>query len=153
MQVADGLAALRAQIEDAFRRVEVPAADDVLAERFRTSIDPGELLAAFRGRHWQDLSPHELFIHRESLSALSALGFRAYVAAYLLGALEGEEAADLAEYTLFSLHPLSAADRNEAECRERLSLLDDTQRSAVRRWLEHIADDHELASKILSHWQ
>lgn len=79
-------------IEAAFGATEVPLAETVLAERYRDAMDPGELLAAFRGKHWRDLGRRDLFLHRESLSALSTRGFRAYVAAYLLASLEGEEA-------------------------------------------------------------
>jgi hypothetical protein len=148
---------LRKTIEDAFGSVEVPPAEHVLAERYRESMDPGELLAAFRGKHWRDLSRRDLFIHRESLSALSALGFRAYVAAYLIAALEGDGAADLVEYTLFSLRSPSDDERDDerdaVETRERLAGLDAAQRAAIRSWLQHVEGEHALAAKVLSHWQ
>lgn len=144
---------LRTRIGDAFGSVDVPPAEQVLAERYREALDPGELLAAIRGKHWRDLKDRDLFIHRESLRTLSAIGFRAYVAAYLSASLEGDEAADLVEYTLFSLHPLSDEASDAAETRKRLSGLDDAQRSVIRSWLQHVEPEYALASKILSHWQ
>jgi len=146
VQVARSVTELRAEIEAAFGAAEVPPAETVLAEPYRDAMDPGELLAVFRGKHWRDLGRRDLFLHRESLSALSARGFRAYIAAYLLASLEGEEAPDLVEYVLFSLHPLSS------ETRERLSALDDAQRAAIRSWLGHLEGESTLAAKILRHW-
>jgi hypothetical protein len=110
------------------------------------------LLAAFRGKHWRDLGRRDLFLHRESLSTLSARGFRAYIAAYLVASLEGEEAPDLVEYVLFSLHPLSSEARDASEARERLSALDGAQRAAIRSWLGHFEGESTLAAKILQHW-
>ena len=152
MQVAPSVTELRAEIEAAFGAAEVPPAETVLAEPYRDTVDPGELLAAFRGKHWRDLGRRDLFLHRESLSALSARGFRAYVAAYLLASLEGEEAPDFVEYVLFSLHPLSSEARDASETRERLSALDGAQRAAIRSWLGHLEGESTLAAKIVQHW-
>jgi hypothetical protein len=152
VQVTRSLTELRAEIEAAFGAAEVPSAENVLAEPYRNAMDPGELLAAFRGKHWRDLGRRDLFLHRESLSALSARGFRAYVAAYLIASFEGEEAPDLVEYVLFSLHPLSSEARDAAETRERLSALDGAQRAAIRSWLGHFEAESTLAAKVMSSW-
>jgi hypothetical protein len=152
VQVARSVTELRAEIEAAFGAAEVPPAETVLAERYRDAVDPGELLAAFRGKHWRDLGRRDLFLHRESLSTLSARGFRAYLAAYLFASLEGEEAPDLVEHVLFSLYPLSSEARDADETRERLSALDGVQREAIRSWLEHFKGESALAAKILQHW-
>ena len=152
MQVARSVTELRAEIDAAFGSAEVPSAESVLAEPYRNAMDPGELLAAFRGKHWRDLGSRDLFLHRESLSALSARGFRAYIAAYLVASLGGEEAPDLAEYVLFSLHPLSSEARDAGETRERLSALDTAQRAAIRSWLSHFEAESTLAAKIMGYW-
>src|SRR5690606_33477243 len=49
VQVARPVTELRAEIEAAFGAAEVPPAETVLAERYRDAVDPGEMLAAYRG--------------------------------------------------------------------------------------------------------
>jgi hypothetical protein len=143
---------LRKTIEEAFDSVEVPRFEDLLAPRFRNSIDPLELAAAFREKQWRDLPAREVFRHRESLSTLSPVGYRSYIAPYLLGSLEGEDAADLVEYALFSLRPATDAQADADEVMDRLAAFDTAQREAIRGWLEYQLPHHPLASTILQRW-
>lgn len=152
MQVAQTIADVRAEIEAAFGDAEVPPTEAVLAAASRDSIDAGELLAAFRGKHWRDLDPREVFIHRESLSSLSARGYRAYVAAYLVGGLAGEYADDVAEYAELSLQPLSDEPGARTETDERLGALDPAQRAAIASWLRLLAPRSDRAAGILASW-
>jgi putative SOS response-associated peptidase YedK len=90
--------------------------------------------------------------HRESLGALSGAGFRAYVAAYLVGSLEGDNADDLTEYALFSLRPTTEAKADADEVHERIAALDAAQRAAIRAWLEYQQEHHALARTLLGRW-
>ena len=147
MQVAGSISELRAEIEAAFAGTEVPPAEDVLAERYRDAVDPGEMLAVLRGKHWHDLGRRDLFLHRESLSALSARGFRAYVAAYLLASLEERRLRPCD--TCVQPPSLSSPRRRERD-EERLSALDDGQRAAIGTGSDFVAETKR--AKILQHW-
>lgn len=138
---------------EAFGTVEIPQFEDLLAPRFRNSEDPLELAAVLRDKHWRDVAVRDLLRHRESLATLSGIGYRAYIAAYLLASLdEGDDAADLLEYTLFSLGPITEAESDVNEATARLSALDPAQRAAVRGWLEHQQGNHKLAHTLLARW-
>lgn len=143
---------VREVIIGAFESVEIPAFEDLLAPRFRNSIDPLEFAAALRGKHWRDLPLRDLLVHRESLATLSGVGYRAYVAAYLLASVaDNDDAAELAQYVLFSLQdPTSQPEPDEA--RSRLALLDSAQRAAIHAWLEHVRPHYRLADAILERW-
>jgi hypothetical protein len=144
--------ALRELIAAAFAGVAIPPFEDLLAPRFRNSIDPLELAAALRGQPWRDVPVRDLLVHRESLAALSGAGYVAYVAAYLLASVEDtDDAAELVQYVLFSLEePTRQPEADEA--RSRLALLDSQQRAAIRAWLEHVRPHHRLAEAILARW-
>jgi hypothetical protein len=146
---------LCAEIEAAFGAVEVPLAETILAEPYRNSEDPGHLAAALGGKHWREVSSHDLFFNRESINALSANGYRAYIGAFLLASLEddnGEESTDIAVYVLYSLHPLSPDARDVSQTRERLSAVDGAQRAAIHTWLRHVQGYLRLAEKVVQNW-
>lgn len=143
------------RIERAFGHEPAPAADDVLAPRFRTSIDAEEMLLAIRDKHWTELPVETTFYHREMIGALSAAGYRAYIAAFMRTSLEpGRFAPDLIGYTVSSLHPISDAPEDIDQARERLSLLTGEQRAAIADYLRYLADEHHLgeARQVLQAW-
>jgi hypothetical protein len=145
---------LRIQVRDAFSAVAIPPPHEILAERYRAAVDPGELLAAFRDKHWTQVPVKDLFHHRESLVALSAVGYHAYIGAYLTASLsDGPYTSDLREVTLFSLRPPVGFEQDAAELRERLSSLDSFQRLAIGGFVRYLADDGSReAQKILPDW-
>ena len=143
------------QIESAFGDESVPPPDEVLASRYRTSIDAEEMLLAFRGKHWTQLATESLFYHREMIGTLSAIGYRAYIAAFMRASLEdGRYALDLRGYTVSTFQPLEDTPEHIDENRERLSLLTERQRATVAGYLRYLADECYLeeAGQILQHW-
>ncbi len=134
------------RIEMSFGAVPTPNPDEVLAERYRGSEDPGLMLADFRGKHWRDLPASILIRHREMLPALSAVGYRGYIAAYLrAGVLDGPYDADLREYTLFSLVPIESHRADEEEVRQRLSLLNRDQRDTIEAYVRYLRDGRHVS--------
>jgi hypothetical protein len=147
--------AMVAKIESAFGDEPVPPPDEVLAPGYRTSIDAEEMLLAFRGKHWTQLSTESLFYHREMIRALSASGYRAYIAAFMRASLEdGRYAADLRSYTVSSFQPLEDTPQRHDESREQLSLLTAGQRSTIAEYLRYLAGEHgvEEAGRVLEDW-
>lgn len=154
--------AIRAQIRAAFANVAAPAkVDAMLADAYRTNDDAYEMAAAFVGKLWSELDRVELFRHRESLFALSPAAYRAYLPAYLEASLASDDpldkyGADIRGYLLYSLGTTSSSSASRVETtRERIALLDRTQRDAIAsvlRFLEkhwHMKD----ASELLRDWK
>ncbi len=131
-----------AKIEKAFGNEPAPQPGDVLAARYRASIDAEEMLLAFRGKHWTQLSTESLFYHREMIRTLSAIGYRAYIAAFMRASLEdGQYASDLRGYTVASFQPLEDGPERHDESREQLSLLTENQRATIAEYLRHLAGE------------
>jgi hypothetical protein len=147
---------LRAQIEAAFARAPAPEPDEMLLDAYAGSDDAQEMADAFRGKHWTELPLAELFRHREMVIALGAAAYRAYLPAYLTASLtdHAHYGPDIREYLLFWLRPLSDDTLDVTTTRERLSLLDEGQRSAVASVLAHLATRWEMeeAGEILRSW-
>ncbi|HZI08286.1 MAG TPA: DUF6714 family protein [Archangium sp.] len=131
--------ALRRQIEAAFADASPPGDDHI-------GYDPEdwesvELARTFKGRHWRDLSPSELQYH--SSSFLSSEGFRYYLPAYLLAALE--EHGNLMPHTVYGLTLPAESSPEDLTLRawqlERFEGLSPTQKRAVRAFLEYARDE------------
>ncbi len=148
---------LRAQIEAAFAAVPAPKPDQMLLDAYAASDDAQEMADAFRGKHWSELTLAELFRHREMVIALGAAAYRAYLPAYLTASLtdHAHYGPDIREYLVFGFRPLSDDDLDVTTTRERLSLLDEAQRSAVARVLAHLTTrwGMEEAGDILRSWR
>lgn len=147
--------AMVAKIEKAFGDEPVPPPNDVLAAGYRTSIDAEEMLIAFRGKHWTQLSTESLFYHREMIRTLSAAGYRAYIAAFMRASLEdGRYASDLRGYTISSFQPLEDTPERHDESREQLSLLTRGQGATIAEYLQYLAGtcNVEEAARILEDW-
>jgi hypothetical protein len=144
-----------AKIENAFGNEPVPPPDEVLAAKYRESIDAEEMLLAFRGKHWTQLSTESLFYHREMIRTLSATGYRAYIAAFMRASLEdGRYAPDLRGYTISSFQPLEDTPKRHDENREQLSLLTTGQRATIAEYLQYLANEYNIeeAARILEDW-
>lgn len=131
--------AIRRQIEAAFADAPHPGDD-------RIGYDPedwesAELSRAFKGRHWRELSPAELQYHGSSF--LSSEGFRYYLPAYLLAALEDH--GNLMPHTVYGLTPPEGSSPEEQRLRdwqlERFEGLTPAQKRAVRVFLEYARDE------------
>lgn len=153
--------AVRKLVHDAFDSVAVPMEIEGMRLPRYTGEDSYEMVAALVKRKWSQIPVKELFYHRESLVTLSAAGFRAYLPAYLLAAIESDDpldkyGADIRHYLLASLKhwPHQTDKHRTAETAERLSLLDGRQRAAVAATLELLVSQWESAdaSELLRDW-
>jgi hypothetical protein len=152
---------LRAQIHRAFDAVPIPTCiEDMRMPRY-TGDDSYEMAAALVGKHWSTIPIKELFYHREMLGTLSAAAYRAYLPAYLEACLASEDpydkyGADLRGYLLSTLKhwPHQRGEHRAAEVRERLSLLDASQRAAVASLLRYLETrwQSEEATEVLREW-
>lgn len=131
--------ALLRQIETAFADTPHPGDDHIGYDS--DDWESAELTRAFKGRHWRDLSPAELQYH--SSSFLSSEGFRYYLPAYLLAALEDH--GNLMPHTVYGLTPPEASSPEEQRLRawqlERFEGLSPAQKRAVRAFLEYARDE------------
>lgn len=131
--------AIRRRVEAAFADAPYPGDDHI-------GYDPGdwesaELSRAFKGRHWRELSPAELQYHGSSF--LSSEGFRYYLPAYLLAALEDH--GNLMPHTVYGLTLPGGSSPEEQRLRawqlERFDGLIPSQKRAVRAFLEYARDE------------
>lgn len=132
------LDALKQQIEAAF-------ADAIKPEDDRIGYDPHdgesqELAYAFKGKHWKDIPREDL--QYNSSTFLSPEGFRYYLPAYLLAALDDH--GDLLPRSVYGLMP-DPPDRPSTDGlsewqRTRFEPLSPLQKHAVRAFLEYVRD-------------
>lgn len=152
---------LRAQIHRAFDAVPIPTRiEDMRMSRY-TGEDSYEMAAALVGKHWSTIPIEALFSHREMLGTLSAAAYRAYLPAYLVACLAAEDpydkhGADLRGYLLSTLKhwPHQRGEHRAAELRERLSLLDASQRAVVASLLRYLETRWQMeeATEVLREW-
>jgi hypothetical protein len=135
----------------------VPDPEVIQQRVYADNEDAIELRVAFANRRWTELTTYELFYHREMIMAFSGVGFRAYVAAYLLAALEDHEryAADLRAYLVYNLRPRSSDDHHVRTTQERLSQLDPVQRAVIGDVLRWLFDTGRMrdAGEVLADWK
>jgi hypothetical protein len=131
-----------AMMEKAFGNEPAPPHGDVLAARYRASIDAEEMLLAFKASTGRNYRRIPFFYHREMIRTLSAIGYRAYIAAFMRASLEdGRYASDLRGYAVASFQPLEDGPERHDESREQLSLLTDDQRATIAEYLRHLAGE------------
>jgi hypothetical protein len=138
------LEALKQEIEAAFTGVLYPGDDRIAYSNI--DFDGSRLAAAFKGRHWKELTPDEM--HWNEMIFLSREGFHYYLPAYLLASLEdynGTLNEDIRPLTVYGL-TLSAED-TPLHRRLRESRLKDfevftpAQKRAIRSFLEYARDE------------
>jgi hypothetical protein len=95
--------------------------------------DSAELEAALRGRHWRDVPRETLYAKRQELPLLTSEGFRFYLPAFLLAALDDEE------IRFFLLCHFDVA-ANGGTLKQGLSKFSDGERAALRAFFEYMAE-------------
>jgi hypothetical protein len=140
----------------AFGSVSPPKSEDMLQKVYECD-DAYEMEKAFRGKHWTEIPISILSYHREIIIALSGIGYRAYLPAYLTACLAGDEiyGPGIRGYILHGLHPLSQSEVHVSTTRERLSLLDQEQRNVIANVLRYLEDrwKEQEAGEILREWE
>jgi hypothetical protein len=142
------------RIDAAFKEVPIPEPGEILARPRSASEDAGAMAAEFSGKHWTMLPRDKLFYYRDSTGSLSAIGFRAYVAAYLKASLIRDDyTADLRESTLYCLRPIEKDASDEERVNARLSLLNEEQREVIASFVRHFVDESIEAERVLDYWR
>lgn len=122
-------------VEDAFAIIPYPGDDRLVGSP--TYSENEEILEAFRGKHWRDISLDVLFEHRLSLGALSPEAFRFYLPSYLVAALLHSEETDTLRENVFSaLAPPAEEGFWMDWLLERINPLDVRQKAVLRRFIE-----------------
>lgn len=143
MTIVD-LEALRADVGDAFKDVPRPAKlADMLSDPYASNEDAHQMAAAFFRQPWGDTPVLELFRHRQMLFALSPNGFRAFLPAYLVAAINEDEdcakyAPDIREHLVHSLWPVGGSDEIVSTTNARLVALSPAQRAATLAVLKYL---------------
>lgn len=147
-------------IEEAIRAVfpeAIICAGDILQPAYATSEDAYDLQQILANRAWTEITRRDLFRHREMLIALTGRAFQAYVPAYLVAALadDDEYGADLRQYLMHSLAPLSDSDIHLQTATERLSRIDPAQRTAIAETLQFLVEMYrdKAAAAVLASWR
>ncbi len=154
MTLTDEVFVLIAEIEEAFP-ADTPAVSELIAAKFADSDDVFEFATAVDGLDWKSIEVDTLFFHRESLGMLSPRGYCALLGAFIRASLVGgPKAADITQYTLTSLHPLSNEPEDIEVASLRLSQLSVAQRKVIAKYLRHEIAKYqdEEARKILTLW-
>jgi hypothetical protein len=124
-------------VEAAFKNVPYPGNDNLIDSSGHW--ESPEVVEAFRGRHWKDISLDTLFTHRLSLSLFSPKAFLFYLPAYLVAALlHSGEVDTLRENVSFLLTPPDSAGPQMDWFPTRVSLFDIRQKEAVRRFMNFV---------------
>ncbi|HYO71913.1 MAG TPA: DUF6714 family protein [Archangium sp.] len=136
--------ALWRQIESAFAEVIYPGDDRIAYSN--VDRDGASLAAAFRGKHWKELTPHEL--HHHEMTFLSREGLQFYLPAYLLASMEGYDGTLYEDIRPFTVYGLTLPDEDTPRNRQlRESRLRDfeiftpAQKRVIRSFLEHARDE------------
>jgi hypothetical protein len=136
------LEALKQEIEAAFADVPYPGDEHIAYSNI--DFDGSRLAAAFKGKHWKELTPDEM--HWNEMAFLSREGLHYYLPAYLLASLEDHDGTlneDIRPLTIYGLilspdtsrkHHLRASQLKEFE------VFTPAQKRAIRSFLEYARD-------------
>lgn len=124
------------EVEEAFAYVPYPGDDRLV--RSPTFWENDEILAAFQGKHWRDLSVQVMFEQRFSQPVISPEAYRFYLPAYLIaGLLHSDETDTLWENVFYEFTPPSSSQSDQMErfhaC---IAPLSAHQKAVVRRYVE-----------------
>ena len=114
-----------------------------------------------RDKKWSDVPSKDIEGHTSTLSFVDPIGFRYYIAAYMVWSLENYEASDSfsVDHTIYSLNPSTKADIR-AHQMERFSLLTQAQAHAISSFLRYMAahsdgraDDGAANEALYDYWE
>lgn len=126
---------IASEVEEAFATVPYPGDDRIVGSS--THWESPDVLEAFRGKHWREVSLDVLFTYRMSLGQLTPEAFHFYLPACLLASLRYSEAVDTLRENLFSwLTPPEEEGYRAGWFASRVSLFDAPQKAAIRRFVE-----------------
>jgi hypothetical protein len=129
------------QIRQAFSTAPYPG-DNRLTQG--SSIEATQVSNFLKGPRWQDLGVEELAPNHESLFFMTREAIRYYIPAFLIASVRNYDNSDKIPGTLlFFLNPHAMRDSEYASrFRERFDIFDDSERGAIRVFLEYLRDTH-----------
>jgi hypothetical protein len=154
---------LKEQIERAFADTPYPGDDHITGPFEAWDWESEELRDAFRGKHWKELMPYDVFYHHDTF--LCPAGFQFYLPAYLLAALDDYNNVIL--FTVFSLCPYHPPEKVLSPTLlawnlRRYDQLTPEQKQAVCAFLDFVREDpqlgryfpdrHEIDEAIEKYW-
>jgi uncharacterized protein DUF6714 len=135
---------LKQEIEAAFTDVPYPGDDRIAYSNI--DFDGSRLAAAFKGKHWKELTPHDL--HWNEMTFLSREGFQYYLPAYLFASLEGNNGTlyeDIRPLTVYGLRLIDEDTPQNRRLREsqlkEFEVFTPAQKRAIRAFLEYARDE------------
>jgi len=140
------LRALKQEIATAFADVPYPGDDGLVDGNNPYDLEAAALAAAFKGKHWKQLTPQELRYHELAFFSREALHF--YLPAYLMGSLYdyGETTySNIIQSTVFSLMVEDGDTPLDQKLRQRdlkrFAVFTPAQKRAIRSFLEYVRDE------------
>lgn len=128
------------EIERAFSDAPYPGDDHIVTPlvidgRECRDLEREEIAAAFRGKSWDDLTREAIHFHYHALPFLTAEGFRYYLPAYLIAALDAEWV-----NRIFLIYQLKYPDKEQFQrlFLKQVRLLSPREKLAVCSFLGHL---------------
>jgi hypothetical protein len=133
---------LRKHIEAAFAETNYPGDALLVYDNSGHHLECNEVAAAFRGKHWKEISLEILRYHSAGIVFLTPEAYRFYLPAYLLAAVMHYNQADtIPDSVVFSLIP--PADANDFQAyQRRIEGFTPAQRQAIKYFLEYLKQTH-----------
>ena len=132
------------EIRDAFGDMPYPGTEYITNDLEGNDLERKQIREGFsRYESWLDVSRELLVQERDALPLFEPQGFRFYLPAYMLFALEDYEGADMIPESI--VHSLTLPDAGTELyefVRERLVLFNEEQRKAVLHFLEYLERCH-----------
>jgi hypothetical protein len=134
---ADAIDGLRKTIIAAFSASPYPGDEQICADQSANDPECQEIAAAFRGKHWKDVSVEMVREHADALPLLTPAAFRYFLPAYMVASAEAYYDVDVAsESVLSNLTPPAVRDGWQWDFfLERARQFDRAQRNAINSFL------------------
>ena len=132
------------EIRNAFGDMPYPGTECIVNDLEGYDLERKQIREEFsRYENWQDVPRELLLYERDALSLFEPQGFRFYLPAYMLFAVEDYEGADIIPESI--VHSLTLPDAGTELyefVRERLVLFGEEQRKAILLFLEYLEHSH-----------
>lgn len=131
------------KIHIAFPPNEYPGDEQIIPIRSPMDLEAIELLGAFKGKRWTDLTTETLLFNHDALSYFTPAGFRYYLPAFMLASITDWDSADIIpECVIFNLTAPSSTESGGIDFRDRLAVMSDQQKATIADFLEYLDKKH-----------
>lgn len=137
---------VKAKILEAFGATPYPGDENLVVDQSGYDPECIEIVTAFTGKDWKDVSVEMLRKHKEALPLFTAAAFRYYLPAYMSGCADAYHDVDVAlDSVLFNLAPPEPRSGWEWDFFwVRVQQFSELEREAIRSFLE-LMDEYERA--------